>query len=294
MSGVLVIGRTGQLARALAEEMPQARFLGRAALDLGDRDRIAPVIAAAWPDLVINAAAYTAVDKAESDPETAFAVNAEGPARLAALCAAAGLPLVHISTDYVFDGLKGAAYVEEDPPGPASAYGASKAAGEMAVKVANPRHVIVRTSWLYGIAGTNFVKTMLRLAAEREEVRVVNDQIGGPTFADDLADAVLEICEKASADSPADIWGTYHVAGTGATSWHGLAEAVFRESAAGGRKVPRLTAIPTREYPTPARRPACSLLDTAKFERVFGKPLPAWERSLQAAMPRIMADGEGA
>lgn len=232
------------------------------------------------PDVVINAAAYTAVDKAESEPDLAYAINARGPGSLAAACAERGVPLIHISTDYVFDGSKTSPYREDDAIAPLGVYGQSKADGEAAVRHSNPRHVIARTSWVYGPDGANFLKTMQRLAATRDEIGVVGDQHGAPTYTDDLASALLGIAIEL-AQSPQDAaWGTYHIAGGGQTTWHGFASEIFAHHRAAGHKVPRLNEISTAQYPTPARRPAYSVLDQAKIGASFGVKMPDWRDSL--------------
>ena len=285
---ILVIGRAGQLATALAEaDWPAGITLscrGREAIDLERPAAARDAVIAEKPDLVINAAAYTAVDKAESEPERAFAVNRDGPAALAEACLAIGAPLIHVSTDYVFDGSKRGAYVEEDPVNPASVYGASKEAGESGIRARLPAHVIIRSAWIYAPMGQNFVRTMLRLGRERPELRVVDDQIGCPTAAAELARAVQGAARALLAGGRD--YGTFHFAGTGSTSWFGLAEAIF-ELAPGPR--PRLTPIPSSGYPTPARRPANSVLDSAKFARLYGVTAPPWRESLAQCLRDIQA-----
>lgn len=239
----------------------------RAQADITDAIAVRTVLAQAQADLIINAAAYTAVDKAESEVERAFAINRDGAANLAGT----GLPLIHISTDYVFDGAKRGAYVETDPVAPLGIYGRSKAEGEVAAAGA----VILRTSWVYGIEGANFVKTMLRLGAERDVLRVVDDQRGCPTFADDLAEAVLTIAAR-------PVPGIYHLAGAGEASWFEFAEAIFA-----GRPGPRLEAIMTEDYPTAAARPANSVLDCSKAKATFGVELPHWKDGLKRMLKAI-------
>ncbi|NOT39669.1 MAG: dTDP-4-dehydrorhamnose reductase [Alphaproteobacteria bacterium] len=237
---------------------------------------------------VINAAAYTAVDKAEAEPDRAFAVNRDGAANLARAAEQCGIPMVHVSTDYVFDGAKQGAYVEDDPIAPLGAYGRSKAAGEDAVRSASARAVIVRTAWVYGLEGSNFVKTMLRLGAERDALRVVDDQRGCPTFADDLAAAVLALAGRL----PDAAGQTFHLAGGGATTWFGFAQAVFAEAARFGVRAPRLAPIATVDYPTPARRPANSILDCSKAKRVLGVELSPWDDGL-SRMLKAHLSGHG-
>jgi dTDP-4-dehydrorhamnose reductase len=241
------------------------------------------------PAAVINAAAYTAVDRAESEPELAFAVNAEAPAYIARRCSREGIPLIHISTDYVFDGRKGSPYLEDDPLAPLGVYGRSKADGESAVRSALDRHLIIRTAWLYSAHGANFVKTVMRLAAQRDELRVVDDQVGSPTHAQDLAGAILSIAGRIDAKG-AFPWGTYHYCGNGVTSWYGLARQVIELLVAAGRMASfRLTPISTAEYPTPARRPAYSVLDCRRIEAAFGITRPPWQTSVAQAVHRLLA-----
>jgi dTDP-4-dehydrorhamnose reductase len=236
------------------------------------------------PTLVVNAAAYTAVDKAESDPDAAFAINRDGAEALAAASHAAGCPIVHISTDYVFDGAKPAPYVETDPTNPTSVYGRSKREGEAAVAAANPRHVILRTAWLYAPYGQNFLRTMLRLARERPQLRVVDDQRGNPTYVPHLAQAVLSIAAQLD-ESRA--WGIYHIAAAGETTWAGFAARIVMAGARLG--VPQVPVIPitTAEYPTPAKRPANSRLDCSKLERMFDLRLPPWQQGVEACIARL-------
>jgi dTDP-4-dehydrorhamnose reductase len=288
MATLLVTGGTGQLAGALeaAESPHDIHLVGRPDFDFDHPDSIAETFFATTPALVINAAAYTAVDAAEKDAEAAAAAdraNHQGPAHLAALCAKSGVPLIHVSTDYVFDGTKGAPYVETDPTAPQGVYGATKRAGEQAVLDSGARAVILRTSWVYAPSGRNFVRTMLNAGRMRDVLRVVADQKGCPTTATDLAAAILAIAERVLAEGwQDDFGGVFHAAGTGWTTWHGLACATFEQAAARapGLKIPTVEAITTAEYPTPARRPADSRLDCAKLEAVFGLRLPPWEDGL--------------
>jgi dTDP-4-dehydrorhamnose reductase len=293
MAAVLVIGETGQLARALARRgsiggLP-LRFAGRSTLGPLARDGLDELVAAGDVAAIVNAAAYTAVDKAESDSAAAEALNRDLPADLARLCAARAIPLVHVSTDYVFDGSAMRPCRPDDPIAPLGVYGATKAAGEAAIRRDLDRHVIVRTAWVYGEDGHNFAKTMLRLGRDRDEVRVVADQRGTPTYAGLLAAAVAQIAERAIARPDATAWGTYHVTGSGETTWHDFAAAIFGEAGRAGLKVPRLTAIGTADYPTPARRPAYSVLDCTAAVEAFGLTLPPWPESLAEAFPRIAA-----
>jgi dTDP-4-dehydrorhamnose reductase len=289
---LLVAGAQGQLARAMIELAPSATdvtafALGRPALDLTAPASVLKTLADFKPDVIVNAAAYTAVDKAEAEPDAAMALNADGPARLAEAADKMGAILIHVSTDYVFDGTKATPYVEDDPTAPLGAYGRSKLAGEEAVRAATARHIILRTAWVHSPFGANFVKTMLRLAADRPEVRVVDDQIGSPTYAPHLAEAILAIARTALADADAARFGTYHAAGTGAVTWCGMAREVMRVSASLGGPSANVAAITTAEYPTPARRPANSRLDCAKLATVFGVTLPRWEEGVAECVRRL-------
>lgn len=243
---------------------------------------VAAAIGAHAPDLVINAAAYTAVDRAEEDRAAAFRINAEAVGEIAEAAAAAGAALIHISTDYVFDGTKPAPYREDDPVGPVNVYGASKLAGERAALATNPRTVILRTAWVYAPWGRNFVTTMLRLGAERDRIRVVGDQTGCPTSAIDLARACLAIAPRlGGAGADADFWGIHHFAGTGPpASWAAFATEVFRFAETLGQAAPAIEAIPSADYPAAAQRPANSALDCSKYARVFGAAPPEWRSSL--------------
>jgi dTDP-4-dehydrorhamnose reductase len=250
-------------------------------LDIRDADAVRRMVAAIAPKVVVNAAAHTAVDRAESEVDLSFAVNRDGPANLAAACADAGIGLVHVSTDYVFDGAKTTPWVEDDPIAPLGVYGASKAAGEAAVRSALPAHVILRTAWVYGVHGANFVKTMLRVGKTRDRLTVVDDQHGCPTHAGDLAEAILTISRRmVDGTMPADGWGTFHCSGQGATTWCGFAREIFRRAAPRLARVPEVAAIPTSDYPTPAKRPANSVLDCERLARVHGIRLRPWPEAL--------------
>lgn len=288
---ILVIGRTGQVARALARRAEQRGFsltaLGRPEADLEHPDGIEGVICALAPRVVVNAAAYTAVDNAEGDAGRAFAINAIGAEAAARAAAQIGAPFIQVSTDYVFAGDKPTPYDEEDATNPMGVYGASKLAGERAVMAAHPNAIVVRTAWVYDGAGANFVRTMLRLAAARDDVSVVADQLGCPTSANDLADALLAIAQAPV--SP----GTYHCVGAGATSWAGFAEAIFEEARARGGPTALVKPISTAEYPTRAKRPANSRLNCAKLGRVYGVQMRPWRKALAACMDDIAAAGWG-
>jgi dTDP-4-dehydrorhamnose reductase len=287
---LLVTGGTGQVARAIATQAPAAMVVGRPEFDFDRPETIAACFRRARPLLVVNAAAYTAVDLAEDEEEAANRANREGPAELARLCAAAGIPLIHISTDYVFDGAKATPYVETDAVAPQGAYGRSKLAGEQAVLAACLRAIVLRTSWVYAARGKNFVLTMLNAGRQRPELRVVADQVGCPTSADDLASVILAIAARIERDGWRDEFaGVFHAAGSGATSWHGFAEAIFALAAAHGVNVPKLVPIATADWPTKAKRPANSRLDCSKVERVFGLRLPDWQESLARVIDQALA-----
>ena len=289
---LVVTGREGQVATALARAGERQRIevvrLGRPELDLERLETIAPALRAARPDVVVSAAAYTAVDQAESEPERAHRVNALAPGRLAEMAAELAAPILHLSTDYVFDGRKPSPYVETDPTGPVTVYGAGKLAGEQAVAHRNPRHVILRTAWVYAPHGKNFVRTMLRLAESREEVGVVADQLGCPTSADDIAQGVLKIAAALHAGQGAP--GLYHMAGTGEASWAGFAGAIFEGARRRGGPSARVKPIATADYPTPAARPANSRLDCARVGDVFGVALPPWRESLGRCLDTLAAE----
>src|SRR5271165_7213284 len=289
---IAVTGKHGQVVRALVEAGPalgiEVITAGRPELDLAVPETVQPVLTAAEPDLVVNAASYTAVDKAEQEPEQANAVNATGAGAVAAAACVLGVPLIHLSTDYVFDGSKPTPYVEEDPVTPCNVYGASKLAGEQAIAVATPNHVILRTAWVYSPFGKNFVRTMLALAQSRNEVRVVADQHGCPTYAPDIAAATITIAENLLR-KPSDprLRGIFHLAGSGETSWAGFAGAIFAFLAAKGLRTPVLTPITSAEYPAPARRPANSRLNCSKLALVHEVKLTPWRESLGTCLERL-------
>jgi dTDP-4-dehydrorhamnose reductase len=285
---ILVLGASGQLASHLRELLPSAAFWGRERLDLRDASAVEPAIESQSPSCIVNAAAYTAVDRAESERDAAFAVNAEAPAAMARAAAVLGIPLVHISTDYVFDGTKPGEYVVEDWCNPVSVYGESKLAGERAVRRLAPRSWVLRTSWVFSEHGANFVKTILRLAREREELRIVADQFGRPTYAGDLARLVAAMAQDVGAGARLP-YGIYHAVGGPAVSWHEFARAIVDSAARQGRlsRIPRVTAIPTSAYPTPAKRPANSVLTPsaelrASFDVVFD-----WAVGLDRTIERL-------
>jgi dTDP-4-dehydrorhamnose reductase len=287
---ILVTGGAGQLATALVRARgEQVVRVGRPDFDFDRPETIAAAVERVRPALVINAAAWTAVDAAESEPEAARRANDTGPGLLAKACREAGAGLIHVSTDYVFDGLKGAAYTENDPTSPTGVYGATKLAGEHAVLAAYPGAVILRTSWVYARAGKNFVLTMLNAAKRAPRLRVVADQKGCPTNADDLAAAALAVADR-MLEGGAAPGGIYHAAGSGETTWHGLATAIFEEAGAYGWTQPPVDPIATADWPTPARRPPDSRLDCGKLAEVFGVRLPPWRPSLAAAVAAICCD----
>jgi dTDP-4-dehydrorhamnose reductase len=284
----LVIGRTGQLALSLAERAAahglEVNLAGRPEVDLLDRNSLRRAVAQSGAETVINAAAYTAVDRAEDEPEAAAACNAIAPLYLAEASREAGARLFHVSTDYVFDGSGERPWTEQDATGPKSVYGRTKLEGEHAIRETLGEHLIVRTAWVYSPFGGNFVKTMLALAQTRAELRVVGDQIGNPTSALDLADGLL----TAAARWEEGRAGTYHLAGTGAASWAEFATEIFALSAARGGPSARVAAIPSSEWPAKAPRPLNSRLDSARFERTFGYRAPEWRDSLEAEVARLL------
>jgi dTDP-4-dehydrorhamnose reductase len=287
---ILVFGAGGQIGREVCRTAAPPRYaivpLDRKVIDITKSAAVSAVLAREAPDLAVNLAAYTAVDRAESEPETAWAVNCAGAAHIAAACDESATPLIHLSTDYVFDGRKTGPYREEDAVGPLGVYGLSKEAGERAVRAALPRHVILRTAWVFGAHGANFVKTMLRLAAERPVLRVVADQRGCPTAAADVAAALMLIAGHI--ESGETEWGTYHFAGADAVSWHGFAEAILDLAAAQLAARPPVEPITTDQYPTPARRPMNSVLDCRKIEEAFGIPLPPWRVGLASVVREVL------
>lgn len=293
MSGlrILVAGRSGQVAQSLIEAARSRSdvsiiALGRPELDITDAGSVGAAFEAAAPDLVINAAAYTAVDKAEEERDLAFAGNETGPRHLAEAAARRALPIVHLSTDYVFNGEGMRPYREDDPTDPLGVYGASKLAGEQAVAAANPRHVILRTAWVYGVHGNNFLKTMLRVAGGRDTLNVVADQRGAPTSSHDIAETLLALALRLHTEQSG--YGTYHMAARGECVWADFAEAIFEASAARGGPAAAVNRIPTSEYPTPAKRPAYSVLDSSALERTFGLSLPPWREPVDGIVERLL------
>lgn len=288
---IAVTGKTGQVVSALIERAPEGVEiipLGRPELDLADASSVVTAIDAVRPDVVVSAAAYTAVDKAETDSDASFAVNATGAGAVADAAQRLGVPIIHLSTDYVFDGTKSVPYVESDPVAPLGVYGRSKLAGERAVLAAAPGAVILRTAWVYSPFGANFVKTMLRLAESREELGVVADQIGNPTSAFDIADTVLAVARRLH-EAPDDASrGIFHMTGSGEGSWADLATTVFAVSAAAGGPSARVRPIITADYPTPAARPANSRLSGDRLAENYGLRLPDWHTSVATVVARIV------
>ena len=295
---ILLLGANGQvgheLRRSLAPLGEMTATTRNGVLDGADSEvadfdnpgSLPALVERISPDVVVNAAAYTAVDRAESEPEAAFRANAEAPQRLAEACAVRGALLVHYSTDYVFDGSGTRAYREDDPAGPLGVYGESKLAGERAIAASGCRHLVFRTAWVYGKHGANFMRTMLRVGADRDELRVVADQVGAPTPAGLIADVTARIV----ASSPRAT-GVFHLTAQGQTNWHGFAEAIFEGAHRRGllARVPRVSPITTAEYSTPARRPAYSVLDTAALRQAFGIVLPDWRQGLEQVLDALAA-----
>lgn len=297
MRKILLTGKNGQvgweLQRTLAS-LGDVVAVGHREMDLADPDSIRSVIRQARPDLIVNAAAYTAVDKAESEPDLAMAVNGIAPGIMAEEAKRLNAAMVHYSTDYVFDGAKKTPYSEEDIPSPLNVYGQTKLAGERAIQVAGVPYLILRTSWVYGARGKNFLLTILRLTRERSELKIVDDQVGAPTWSRMLAEMTSQIVAQflsplcRPAIPIADISGTYHMASSGSTSWHGFAAKIL-ESAPGHaiQAMPKLIPIPTSDYPLPAKRPRNSCLSNEKLTRTFGLAIPAWEESLALCLQEM-------
>lgn len=291
---LLIAGWQGQVAQALIRVAPSraditACAVGRPALDICEVRTIERALSDIKPDIVINTAAYTDVDKAETEPERAMALNCDGARLLAASAAARGIPILHLSTDYVFGGTSSTPYVESDATAPATAYGRSKLAGEDAVRAANPKHIILRTAWVYSAHGRNFVKTILNAARNGKPLRVVADQYGNPTYAPHLVDAMLTIAmhvTSGGADAKAP-WGTYHAAGTGRASWYELAEAALRHASDPAIRAIEVSPIASAEYPTKTPRPAHSELDCSKLATAFGITLPPWTEGVKTCVAHL-------
>jgi dTDP-4-dehydrorhamnose reductase len=293
---VLVTGREGQVVRALLERgagVPGLELIaaGRPELDLAEPGSAAAAVRRIAPDVVVSAAAYTAVDQAEDEPDLANRINGEAPGELAAAACELGAPIIHLSTDYVFDGRNTESYVETDPVGPIGAYGRSKLLGEERVRAANPDHLILRTAWVYSPWGKNFIKTMMTLARTREELNVVGDQQGNPTSALDIADGLLAVLASWQGGERAGMGEIFHFAGCGDTNWCELAQATFDECRRLGLPAAAAHPIRTADYPTKAVRPANSRLETAKFERTYGYRAADWRSALRVVVERLAESG---
>ena len=289
---IAVTGLHGQVVSAMIERAPRGVeiiALGRPRLDLTVRDSVLAALRAARCDVIVNTAAYTEVDRAESEPEVAMRVNGDGAGYVAEIAAELRAPLIHLSTDYVFDGALDRPYREDDATAPTGAYGRSRLAGERKIAEVSPDHAILRTSWVYSPFGVNFVTTMLRLGAAGGEARVVADQRGNPSYAVDIADALFAIAARLRADPSPALRGVFHMTGQGEASWADFAESIFAEAAARGRAPVTVRRIATADYPTAAPRPANSRLDNSKFAAAFAMTLPDWRESTKACVARLLA-----
>lgn len=290
---IAVTGQAGQVVTSLIERGAAAGHeviaIGRPQLDLADPASVVRALEAAKPDIIVSAAAYTAVDKAETESDLAHAVNGAGAGAVAQAAKALGVPLIHISTDYVFDGTLDRPYLESDRTGPTGVYGASKLAGEQAVLATHDDSAVLRVAWVYSPFGSNFVKTMLRVGADRDELAVVADQVGNPTSALDIADGILLVATNMVADSSPQLRGIFHMTASGEASWADFAEAIFAASANHGGPHASVRRIGTVDYPTPATRPANSRLDCGRIARVHGVTLPDWRGSLDTVVARLTA-----
>ncbi|MDC7682871.1 dTDP-4-dehydrorhamnose reductase [Asticcacaulis sp. BYS171W] len=288
---ILVTGTEGQVdtsLKALGERMGiEVIRIGLPDIDLSKPKTLAEPVRAAKPDVIISSAAYTAVDKAESETALAQAINGDGPGALAKLAAELNVPILHLSTDYVFAGDKDGIYDESDVPAPVSVYGATKLSGETQIAAATDNHVILRTAWVYSPYGNNFVKTMLRLGETRDELNVVADQHGCPTYAPEIARALIAVAQRVVADPDPTLRGVFHLTGQGETTWAGFAEGIFAGSAARGGKAVKVNPIPTEAYPTPAKRPANSRLSGEKLNQSYGLRLDPWETSLDECLTAL-------
>ncbi|GDX39540.1 NAD(P)-dependent oxidoreductase [Methylocystaceae bacterium] len=288
-----VTGLTGQVVSAIIARAPrdiEIIALGRPQLELSRRDAVLASLRHARCAAIINAAAYTQVDRAENESELAMRVNGDGAGNVAQAAAELGVPLLHLSTDYVFCGSLDRPYQEEDETNPTSVYGCSKLAGEQQIRATYGRHVILRTAWVYSAYGANFVKTMLRLGADRDEVSVVSDQLGNPTSALDIADALIKITKRLAQNPSEILYGTFHMSGQGEASWADMAQVIFDTLEAQGRKAVKVRRIKTQDYPTPAKRPENSRLDNAKLKNVYGVTLPHWRSSLIQCVEQLIKE----
>ena len=289
---IVVTGLVGQVVSSMIERAPrdvELIALGRPQLDLTRREAVIATLRAERCDAIVNAAAYTAVDKAESEPDVAMRVNGDGAGYVAEIAAELGVPLLHLSTDYVFDGALERPYREDDPTNPTSAYGRSKLAGEQQIATNYSNHAILRTAWVYSPFGANFVKTMLRLGETHSEVGVVADQFGNPTCAVEIADALFSIARRMCADPSPGLRGVFHATGSGEAAWADFAEHIFAEAVSRGRAPTAVKRITTVDYPTPAKRPANSRLDNSKLREAFGIVFPDWRQSTTTCVVRLLA-----
>lgn len=289
---IFVTGWQGQVARALLEQAPSSPSVavcsvGRPALDVSDPKSVDRALSDISPTVVINTAAYTAVDKAESEPDRAFALNRDGARQVALATARRGIPIIHLSTDYVFDGTKGTAYIESDETSPRTVYGQSKLAGERAIADTNPNHIILRTAWVFSPFGSNFLKTMLRRAKEQERLEVVADQRGSPTYAPHLATLILEVARRATTKDPDGLWGTYHLAGGGSATWHALAVEIMAQAASRALPSREVEPVASSRFPAVAPRLANAELDCGKIAREHGLALPPWQQGVAEALSRL-------
>lgn len=291
---IAVTGKEGQVARSLVAIGPDMGVeiiaVGRPELDLADPATVLPALAAARPDIIVSAAAYTAVDKAETEEDLAFAINGRGAGAVAAAAKSLGVPIIHLSTDYVFDGTKPERYVEADPTGPTSVYGRSKLEGERHVTEATPDHAIFRTAWVYSPYGANFLKTMLRLGETRDTLSVVGDQFGCPTSAEDIARAIIQAAKTMATTDDRKYRGIFHLTGSGEASWAEFAERIFDAAAAHGRKPVSVTSITSDQYPSVVKRPANSRLSGEKLASVYGIALPDWQASTVRVVDALLGD----
>ena len=291
---ILILGANGQVGKELSKRAgifeANATAFTRTELDITDSQAVARILENLRPHSVINAAAYTAVDDAENRTEVAYKVNRDGPENLAKTCDKLSIPLIHISTDYVFDGKKSTAYVEDDPVCPLGIYGRSKEAGEAAIRDNTEKYVIIRTSWVYAAHGINFLRTMMRLANERNELSIVEDQWGVPTCATDIADALVLIAKRITDNTLGSSWGTFHYTSKNATTWRGFAEAIFKELRNYKMSTPIVNGIPSSQYTTPALRPLNSILNCDKIERVFSVPRRDWKEGMREVVAQLLTN----